>query len=124
MRIVRDGDDTLFFDTRELRLAIHEVAVSLFSLAPDAATELMELREAKILWVNDDDRIGPQEIYPVFDDGRGEEDRVFSLLKCMDTILDLFTGHLTVSDDNVWFLVLCCLFFVVCSLFSSSNIKR
>ena len=101
--IIRDRDDTFFLDGSEFSFSIHEVAVSLLSLAPDSSAELMQLCETEILWINDDDRIRPEEIDPIFYDRRREEDIIVSFLEGMDTILDLFTWHLTMSDDDSGF---------------------
>ncbi len=103
MGIIRDRDDTFFLDGSEFSFSIHEVAVSLLSLTPDSSSELVELCETEILRIDDDDSIGPEEIHSIFYDRRREEDIIVSFLEGMDTILDLFTWHLTMSDDDSGF---------------------
>ena len=66
----------------------------------------METRETELLRIDDDDRIGREEIDPILDDGGREEDIVFSFFECVDTIFYLVTWHLAVSDDDSRFKIM------------------
>ncbi len=102
MSIIRNGDESFFLVFAELRLAIHQIAIGVSILAADSSSQLMQARETELLWVDDDDRIRREEVDPIFDDGRRQEDIVFSLFERMDTIFDLVSWHLTVSDYYFW----------------------
>ncbi len=102
MRIVGDGDESFLLVFAELGLAVHQIAVGIGVLASDSSSQLMETRETELLRIDDDDRIGREEINPIFDDSRREQDIVFSFFECVYPILDLVTWHLSVSDNYFW----------------------
>jgi hypothetical protein len=100
MRIVGDGDESFLLIFAELGLAVHQIAIGVGVLASDSSSQLMETRETELLRIDDDDRIGREEVDPIFDDGGREEDIVFSFFECVDAIFDLVTWHLSVSDND------------------------
>jgi hypothetical protein len=100
MRIVGDSDETLFFIFDEFSFSVHEIAVALGILAPNSSSELMELRESEFFWIDNNNGIGREEIYPILDNGGSQEDIVFSFFEGVDSIFDLLSRHLTMSDNN------------------------
>ena len=94
------GDDPFTSFTWELSLSIHEIAISLFSLASYTTTKLVELSESKIFGVEDDDRICREEVHTILHDRRREEDIVFSFFECVDTLFDIVPIHPTMSHDD------------------------
>ncbi len=103
MRIIRDGDDPLFFYGCEFSLSVDEITISLFSFASHSSTELMQLCESEVFWIDDDDRIGSQEIHSILDNSRCEQDIVFSFLEGMNALFDGVSWHLSMSDHHFEF---------------------
>jgi hypothetical protein len=60
----------------------------------------MELRESEFFWIDNNNGIGREEIYPILDNGGSQEDIVFSFFEGVDSIFDLLSRHLTMSDNN------------------------
>ena len=102
MRIVGDGDESFLLVFAELGLAVHQIAVGIGVLASDSSSQLMEARETELLRIDDDDRICREEIDPIFDDSRREEDIVFSFFECVDPVFYLVTCHLTMGNYYFW----------------------
>ena len=100
MCIVGDGDESILLIFAELGLAVHQIAVGVGVLASDSSSQLMETRETELLRIDDDDRIGREEVDTIFDDSRREEDIVFSFFECVDPVLDLISWHLSVCYNN------------------------
>ncbi len=99
MCIVGDRDEAFLGIGGELRLPVHEIAESSDILASHATAQLMQTRESELIWIDDDDRIGREEIHSILDDCRREEDIVFSFFEVMYPILDLLWWHLAMGDD-------------------------
>jgi len=100
MGIIGNRDESLFLLFSELWLAIHQITIGIDILATDSTTELMETCESEFFWIDNNNSIGSKKIDSILDDGSGEEDIVFSLFEGMNSIFDLVSWHLTMSDDD------------------------
>ena len=102
MCIVGDGDQSFLLIFAELGLAVHQITVGIGVLASDSSSQLMETRETELLRIDDDDCIGREEINPIFDDSRREEDIIFSFFEGMNSVFYLVTWHLTMGNYYFW----------------------
>ena len=66
----------------------------------DAAPHLVELGQAEVVGIVNDDRIGVGHVEAVFNETRAEEDVVLSFIEIEHHRLEHGTGHLTVGDAD------------------------
>ena len=71
--------------------------------APDAAAQLMELREAELVGAGDHDRVRGRDVDPGLDDGRAEEHVEALLVELAHDALELALGHLPMRHDDARF---------------------
>ena len=70
---------------------------------PDAASQLMELREAELVRALDDDRVGGRNVDARFDNGGAKQKVEALLIELAHHALELALMHLAVGDRNACF---------------------
>ena len=80
-----------------------KVGVRLMVRAPDAASQLMELREAELVRALDDDGVRGRNVNARFNNGGAEKQVESLLIELAHHALELALMHLTVSDRNAGF---------------------
>ena len=68
--------------------------------APDAAAQLIELREAEHIGAPDDQRIGGGNVEAGFDDRRREQNVVFAVIEGRHLVFEFGRRHLPMRDDE------------------------
>ena len=68
--------------------------------APDAAAQLIELREAEHIGAMNDQRVGAGDVETGFDDRGRQQNVVFAVVEGADLVLELARRHLAVGDDE------------------------
>ena len=71
--------------------------------SPDAAAQLVELREAEAVGAMDDEGVGARDVEPALDDRRREQHVVLALVEGAHPLLDLGRAHLPVRGDELHF---------------------
>ena len=87
------------FGQRLVRL-VEQERVRLVVRAPDAAAQLVELREAELVGVVDDDRVDVGNVDPVLDDRRRDEHVDLAVDEARHDRLELVLAHLPVADRD------------------------
>ena len=69
--------------------------------APDAPAQLVELRQAEVGRVVDDDRVGVGNVQPILDDGRADQHVDLARGEIEHHVLKLVLGHLPMPDGEL-----------------------
>src|SRR6185312_2421331 len=75
-----------------------EISVGAVVRAPDAAPELVQLRESHAIGAVDDDRVGRRDIDAALDDGRAEQQVEAAVIEVDHELLEIALAHLSVTD--------------------------
>ena len=85
----------------ELALRRHgEQRVGALLGAADAAADLVELREAEMVGVVHDQRVGVGDIEAGFDDGRRQQHVELAVVEIVHDVVELARRHLAIGDDE------------------------
>ena len=69
-------------------------------VAPDAAAQLMQIGQAVVVGLVDEDRVGVGNVEPAFDDRRGQQNIELVVDEIEHHLFELALGHLPVADAD------------------------
>ena len=102
LRRLEDGLQALLRDLAQRAvLVVEQVGVGAGGAAADAAAELVELRQAELVGVVDDDRVRVGDVEAGLDDRRADEDVGLAVGELEHHALELVLVHLAVADADL-----------------------
>ena len=101
LRVFADGFEALFCDLGEnLALAERQIGVGVPARTADAAAQLMQLREAKLVGVLDNEGVDVRDVDAGFDNRRADENLNVAVREGLHHVAEPFLAHFAVRHGD------------------------
>ena len=101
LRVFADGLEALFRDLGEdFALAERQIGVGVPARTADAAAQLMQLREAELVGVLDNEGVDVRDVDAGLDDGRADEDLDVAVREGLHHVAEPFLAHFAVRHGD------------------------